>query len=86
MAGAEYVKHVKGSVLRRGMVLVFRNYYVVLGEPKGYVTRREPLSGDVTKEKVKFAVERFSRDGRDRVVAVEEFRLSMDFPVGRLVK
>lgn len=86
MAGAEYVKHVKGSALRRGMVLVFQNYYVVLGEPKGYVTRREPLSGDVTKEKVTFAVERFSRDGRDRVAAVEEFRLSMDFPVGRLVK
>jgi hypothetical protein len=85
MAGAEYVKHVKGSALRRGMVLVFRNYYVVLGEPKGYVTRRD-ANGDVTKEKVTFAVERFSRDGRDRVAAVEEFRLSMEFPMGRLVE
>jgi hypothetical protein len=86
MAGAEYVKHVKGSALRRGMVLVFQNYYVVLGAPAGYVTRRDPLSGDVTKEKVKFNVERFNRDGSGKVKAVDEFRLAVDFPLGRLVK
>lgn len=85
MAGAEYVRHVRGDKLKAGDVLVFRDYYTVLGPRRGYVERTDPYSGEKTRQRVTFAVERFRRDGTGRLVTVESFSLGVSFPLGRLV-
>ena len=86
MATAEYVKHAKGDKLTKGTVLVFADYFEVLDAKVGYVYRTDPLSGVKSKEKVKFRVTAYNRDGSGASVHTREYRLHMEFPVGRLVK
>lgn len=84
MAGATYTGRVDGDKLKAGMVLVFQDYYTVLGRRKGYVEHTDQYSGVTTRVKVTFAVTRFSRDGKDKVTADESFTLGMSYPLGRL--
>lgn len=85
MAGAVYQKHVKGDRLAKGMVLVFNDYYEVLGRKAGYVERIDPVSRVKTREKVRFHVMAYERDGSGARARVREYRLAMDFPAGKLV-
>lgn len=82
---AQYVRHVAGDKLKKGDVLVFRDYYTVLGRKAGYVEHTDPYSKIKTPVKVKFHVERFARDGSGKVSTVEAFTLGMSFPLGKLV-
>jgi hypothetical protein len=85
MAGAEYVKHVTGDKLKKGDVLVFQDFYTVLGRRTGYVEHTDRYSGEKTRAKVTFNVERFRRDGTGKVTTSESFNLAVSFPLGRLV-
>lgn len=82
---AEYVKHASGEKLTKGTVLVFNDYFEVLDSKLGYVYRTDPLSGVKSKEKVKFRVKAYNRDGSGGSVHTREYRLHMEFPVGKLV-
>lgn len=85
MAGAVYQRHVKGDALKTGDVLVFNDYYEVLGRKLGYVSRTDPYSRAKTREKVKFSVAAYHRDGSSAGTHVREYRLAMEFPAGKLV-
>ena len=86
MAGAEYVKHVKGDKLKKGMVLVFQDYYEVLGDRKGY--EEHTFRGDTkpTRVGVRFAVTAYNRDGSGRTVKERRYNLAVDYPAGKLIK
>jgi len=85
MARAEYVRHVAGDTLTTGTVLVFREYFEMLGNKLGYVYRTDPLSGVRTKEKVKFRVRVYARDGSGVGSHVRCYRLGLSFPAGKLI-
>lgn len=80
-----YTGRVDGDKLKAGMVLVFQDYYTVLGRRTGYVTRTDPYSKETTREKVTFAVKRYRKDGTGEVSTTESFSLGVSFPLGKLV-
>lgn len=86
MARAEYVKHVKGENLTKGMILVFQRYYEVLGARKGYETHT--FRGDIkpTRVGVRFAVTAYNRDGSGRREVERTYNLAIDYPTGKLLE
>lgn len=84
MAGAHYTGRVNGDKLKAGMVLVFQDYYTVLGRKVGYVEHTDRYSGEKSRAKVTFKVTRFNRDGSGKVSTEESFTLAMSFPLGKL--
>ena len=85
MAGAAYVKHVKGDKLKKGDVLVFQDYYEVLGAQKGYETHTFRGDSKPTRVGVRFTVTAYNRDGSGRKVVERTYNLAIDYPMGRLV-
>lgn len=86
MATAEYVKHVKGDKLKKGDVLVFQDYYEVLGDRKGYETHTFRGDSKPTRVGVRFVVTAYNRDGSGRKSVERTYNLAIDYPSGRLVK
>lgn len=86
MAGAEYVKHAKGDKLKKGDVLVFQDYYEVLGARKGFAMHTYPGDATPTRVGVRFAVVAYNRDGSGRKSVDREYNLGIDYPTGRLTR
>lgn len=86
MARAEYVKHVKGDKLKKGMVLVFQDYYEVLDRRTGDATRFEERSGETVVYGSKWAVTAYNRDGSGKRGMTRTYNNGVEYPTGRLMK
>lgn len=84
MAGAQYVKHVKGDRLKKGDVLVFQDYYEVLGRKKGVETHTYRGDKEPTVVAVTFEVTAYNRDGSGRKVVERRYNPGVEYPTGRL--
>jgi len=80
------VKHVKGDKLKKGMVLVFRDYYEVLGDQKGYEEHTFRGDSKPTRVGVRFSVTAYNRDGSGRKVVDRTYNMAIDYPTGNLVE
>jgi hypothetical protein len=84
MAGAEYVKHVAGSALKVGDVLVFQDYYEVLTRYTGEETHTYRGDHKPTVVARKFAAIAYNRDGSGKKTVNRRYNPGVEYPTGRL--
>lgn len=85
MAGAKYVKHVRGSDLKTGDIVVFQDTYEVLGRRKGVETHTFRDNQKPTVVGVRFEVTAYEQNGAKIQEGTRRYNPGVEYPTGRLL-